>query len=172
MGQCKTARRFQCAAKEIVALTAGTKHNGLMGFSFLHTFKLALIALSLCVMSLITPGALAQEEGEAVVVEPPPPLYEAQLLRLSEILGSLHFLHIVCEDEKNAAAWREEMGSLLASEQLGEKRQAQYVGRFNHGFETFNAVYRSCTPSAREAIALYLEEGAQIAADVKLRYGQ
>jgi uncharacterized protein (TIGR02301 family) len=46
------------------------------------------------------------------------------------------------------------------------------IGRFNHGFETFNAVYRSCTPSAERAVALYLQEGEALSAEIRSRYGQ
>lgn len=103
--------------------------------------------------------------------EPPPPIYETQLLRLSEILGSLTFLRELCGGG-DAAAWRDEMGALLAAEHPGPQRKARLIGRFNHGFETFNAVYRACTPSARLAIDHYLAEGQTLAGTVRGRYSQ
>jgi uncharacterized protein (TIGR02301 family) len=101
----------------------------------------------------------------------PPPVYDTQLLRLSEILGSLAFLRGLC-GEPDGPAWRDEMSSLLAAEQPGPERRSRLVGRFNHGFETYNAVYRSCTPSARLAISRYLAEGQTLSADVRSRYSQ
>ena len=39
------------------------------------------------------------------------------------------------------------MDGLLISEKPGPIRRARLVARFNHGFETYHAVYRSCTPA-------------------------
>jgi uncharacterized protein (TIGR02301 family) len=115
------------------------------------------------------------EAGEGVVepppAEPPPPIYEDQLLRLAEILGSLSFLRNLC-GASDAETWRNEMRALLAAEHPGPIRQSRLVGRFNHGFETYNAVYRSCTPSAERAIGRYLAEGQTLANDVRSRYSQ
>lgn len=103
--------------------------------------------------------------------EPPAPIYEEKLLRLSEILGSLSFLRDLCGDS-DGAAWRAEMNSLLAAEEPPPQRRTRLIARFNHGFETFNAVYRTCTPSARLAISRYLAEGESLASDVRGRYSQ
>jgi uncharacterized protein (TIGR02301 family) len=117
----------------------------------------------------------AAEEGEADAPAPPaeipPPIYEDKLLRLAEILGSLSFLRELC-GEKDGEAWRDEMTSLLEAEQPVETRLTRLIARFNHGFETYNAVYRTCTPSARLAIAHYLTEGQTLASDVRSRYSQ
>ena len=112
-----------------------------------------------------------QAVSPAVPVEPPPPIYEDQLLRLSEILGALSFLRGLC-GEPDGAAWREEMSALLSAEQPSPARRSRLIGRFNHGYETFNAVYRSCTPSANLAISRYLVEGQALSADVRSRYSQ
>jgi uncharacterized protein (TIGR02301 family) len=101
----------------------------------------------------------------------PPPVYEEQLLRLSEILGSLSFLRQLC-GAPDGSGWRDEMSALLAAEQPAPERRSRLVGRFNHGFETYNAVYRSCTPSARLAIERYLAEGKALSSDVRSRYSQ
>ena len=122
--------------------------------------------------------APAAEEGVEELVGPPipgnlalPPIYEAQLLRLSEILGSLSFLRQLC-GEPDATGWRDEMSALLAAEQPAAERRSRLIGRFNHGFETFNAVYRSCTPSARLAIQRYVAEGKTLSNEVRSRYSQ
>ena len=113
----------------------------------------------------------APPEAPAPPTEPPPPIYDDQLLRLSEILGSLSFLRKLC-GASDADAWLNEMNALLAAEQPGPERRSRLIGRFNHGFETFNAVYRSCTPSARLAIGRYLAEGQKLSREVRSRYSQ
>jgi uncharacterized protein (TIGR02301 family) len=116
--------------------------------------------------------AFAQEEGEeGPPAEPLPPVYEEQLLRLSEILGALTFLRDLCGAD-DGAAWRDEMGGLLDAEQPTPVRRERLVARFNHGYETFHAVYLACTPSAELAIARYLDEGQRVAAELRERYGQ
>ena len=125
----------------------------------------------------LDPAPDPAEEGEAELAGPMPPaellppIYEDQLLRLSEILGALSFLRQLC-GENDGPAWREEMTALLAAEKPGPRRRSRLVGRFNHGFETFNAVYRVCTPSARLAISRYLAEGQALSNDVRSRYSQ
>lgn len=118
----------------------------------------------------------AEEESsgapaEGPPAELPPPIYEDKLLRLSEILGALSFLRDLCGEE-DGPAWRREMDALLTAEQPSDTRRQRLVARFNHGFETFNAIYRVCTPSAELALGRYLSEGQTLAADVRSRYSQ
>jgi uncharacterized protein (TIGR02301 family) len=123
-----------------------------------------------------TPEAAEEgSEGEAAETEappePPPPVYDDQLLRLAEILGALAFLRDLC-GHSDGELWRGEMLALINAENPAPLRRGRLIGRFNHGFETFNAVYRSCTPSAQRAIGHYLVEGEALAAEVRSRYGQ
>lgn len=119
--------------------------------------------------------AAAQEGGDAAASqkssEPPPPIYEPKLLRLSELLGALYFLRNLCGAE-DGPAWKADMEAMLAAEAPGPERKARLIGRFNHGFETYNAVYETCTPAAEASIARYLKESAEIASDIRTRYGQ
>ena len=111
-------------------------------------------------------------EPEVVVPsEPPPPIFEDKLLRLAEILGALSFLRDLC-GEGDGPQWRREMDGLLSAEQPPPTRRSRLIARFNHGFETYNAVYRTCTPSAELAIGRYLTEGQTLASDVRSRYSQ
>jgi uncharacterized protein (TIGR02301 family) len=127
-----------------------------------------ILAASLLAFALAG-SAAAQDDGGGV--ELPPPIYEDKLLRLAEILGSLSFLRDLC-GESDGRVWRSEMNALLQAEEPGPQRRQRLVARFNHGFETFNAIYRSCTPSAELAISRYLREGQQLAAEVRSRYSQ
>ena len=116
-------------------------------------------------------AAAPADQPPPQALEPPAPIYDEKLLRLSEILGSLSFLRDLC-GASDGATWRDEMTALLAAEKPAPHRRARLVARFNHGFETFNAVYRTCTPSAELSIAHYLSEGAALASDVRGRYNQ
>jgi uncharacterized protein (TIGR02301 family) len=129
-------------------------------------------AVALAALTL-SGSAFAQEppEPEPLTVERPPPPYEDQLLRLSEILGAIHYLrHLCAYDEKDV--WRQQMAAILDAEQPEETRRARLVDRFNRGHEGFRAVYRTCTPAATESADRYIEEGARIAADITARYGK
>jgi uncharacterized protein (TIGR02301 family) len=124
-----------------------------------------LIAAAVSVLCLTLLPGMARAE----TVEPPP--YEDQLLRLSEILGAVHYLRQLCgAGEGNL--WRDEMQALIDSEGLDPTRRARFVDRFNRGYESYRAVYRTCTPAATETIGLYMDEGARIARDITSRYGK
>ena len=95
--------------------------------------------------------------------------YEPGILRLSEILGSLHFLRNLCGE--NGATWRDEMEKLIAAEKPDEARKARIVASFNHGYRSFQATYSSCTPAAAESVRRYLKEGETLAREIYGRYG-
>jgi len=99
------------------------------------------------------------------------PPYESQLLRLSEILGALHYLRPLCGADEDQL-WREQMESLIVAEEPNERRRARLTDRFNLGYSSFASVYRSCTPSAAAIVDRYQREGAKIARDITARYGR
>lgn len=101
----------------------------------------------------------------------PAPVYEKDLLRLSEVLGALFFLRDLCGAD-DAVYWRDTMLGVLEAENPEPTRRAHLVARFNHGAETFRSVYRSCTPSARRSIERYLDEGEKLASDMTTRYAR
>lgn len=123
----------------------------------------------------LTAVTVAPDNGAAALPPTPvpggPPPYDEQLLRLSEILGAMHYLRPLCGSGEGGL-WRSEMEALLQSEQPDDQRRARFVDRFNHGYEGFRAVYRVCTPAATAAIDRYMGEGARIARDVSARYGK
>ena len=123
----------------------------------------AMVAMAALVLA--NPQAAAQEIDRTALP------YDAQMLRLSEILGALHYLRQLC-DSAEGGLWRAQMEGLLDSEQPDEVRRARMVDRFNRGYESFRAVYRTCTPSAVLAVDRYVDEGARIAADIVARYGE
>jgi uncharacterized protein (TIGR02301 family) len=95
--------------------------------------------------------------------------FEGGLLRLSEVLGSLHFLRNLCGEKSDK--WRAEMEKLLATENPGTERRARFVASFNRGYRSFEGVYTSCTASATEAISRYMKEGEKLTLEISTRYG-
>ncbi|QGM97145.1 TIGR02301 family protein [Methylocystis parvus] len=114
-------------------------------------------------------AAKADAKGAAGSETPAPP-YEAQLVRLSEIIGALAYLREIC-GEKDAEDWRGKMSALLDAEAPSGPRRDKYVAAFNRGFRGYELTYRACTENAKAATARYLEEAAKISRDVTYRFG-
>ncbi|MEM8743633.1 MAG: TIGR02301 family protein [Pseudomonadota bacterium] len=96
--------------------------------------------------------------------------YDDKLLRLSEILGAVHYLRELC-GAREGQVWREQMKNLVDSEGTTAIRRAKLVQGFNKGYRGFRRTYRSCTEPAKLAIDRFMEEGAAIA-DVLLKENQ
>ena len=130
------------------------------------------LALLCCVLAWAAPAcseAWAQQAAAPPAVTPPPP-YEEQLLRLSELMGALHYLRGLC-GAADGSGWRDRMAALMDGEGPDEERRARLAGAFNRGYRAFQTTYRSCNPSAEATIRSYLDEGRRIARDVGSRYG-
>lgn len=95
--------------------------------------------------------------------------FEGQLMRLAEILGSLHYLRNLCGEE--GQDWRDRMAALLEAENPDEARRARFVASFNRGYRSFEETYATCTSSAIEAINRYIREGEALARDTATRFG-
>ncbi|MEM6462930.1 MAG: TIGR02301 family protein [Pseudomonadota bacterium] len=102
----------------------------------------------------------------AQTVEPP---YEARLLRLSEIVGSVHFLRTLCL--KTDEGWRAKMEDLINLEAADPDRRARFVAAFNKGYRSFASVHRKCNSVAIEAEELYRQQGLELASEIIARYG-
>lgn len=95
--------------------------------------------------------------------------FEGSLMRLAEILGSLHFLRNLCGED--GTQWRGQMEKLLEAEKPDPARRAKFIASFNRGYRSFEGAYEKCTPSATEAIARYMKEGETLTREVAGRYG-
>ncbi len=95
--------------------------------------------------------------------------FEPGLMRLAEILGSLHFLRNLCGEKGDQ--WRVEMEKLLETENPDPDRRARFVAAFNRGYRSFDTSYSRCTASATEAINRYMKEGEALSRDIASRYG-
>jgi uncharacterized protein (TIGR02301 family) len=106
-----------------------------------------------------------------VVATDTPAPYDTSLLRLSEILGSLHYLRNLCL-ETQEDQWRAGIQQLIESETNNEpKRKAQMTAAFNRGYRSFGSVYGTCTPVSRLAAEQYRNEAATLLQEITARYG-
>jgi len=100
-----------------------------------------------------------------------PPIYDSQMMRLSEILGALHYLRELC-GANEGQQWREEMQNLIAEEEPTVERRAMLIARFNRGFRGYSEVYRECTDAAIEANDRYIRQGTRLAGEIPSRFGR
>jgi uncharacterized protein (TIGR02301 family) len=115
-------------------------------------------------------AAPPQDAPTAMPVEKPAP-YDERLVRLSEIMGSLHYLRNLCQSQKEDQ-WRVAVQQLLETEALNEPaRQARLTAAFNRGYRSFAALYTSCTAAAIVGETQYRHEGATLVAEIVARYG-
>ena len=111
-----------------------------------------------------------QAPSPAPAQEAPPPPYEPQLLRLSEILGALSWLREICGD-KDGEQWRASMRAIMEAEAPTETRRQRLAGAYNRGFRNYETLHRTCTPNAEIIIDRVLEEGGKLANEVTNRFG-
>lgn len=112
--------------------------------------------------------ALLLAVGPARAIDPP---YQAEMERLSEILGSLYFLNPLCRPAA-ASDWRGEMADLIALDEPDDDRKQRLAGAFNAGYEAYARLYRVCTVSAEQAMARLLVEAEKTARDIHSRYAE
>jgi uncharacterized protein (TIGR02301 family) len=97
---------------------------------------------------------------------PPPPddrPYDNKLMKLTEILGAVHYLRELCGADEGQL-WRDQMKEILKNEGTTAVRRAKLVKSFNDGYRGYRRTYRTCTQSATLATKRFSTEGAQIAA--------
>ncbi len=116
-------------------------------------------------------GLLAGAFPASAQTQDDAPPYEAELMRLSEVLGALHFLRPLCGFD-DLPSWRSRMETFLDAETLEGNRRRRFIERFNQGHRGFSSVYRQCTASARLAMEQYVTEGSTLISDVTSRYGR
>lgn len=95
--------------------------------------------------------------------------FDADLQRLAEVLGALHYLRGICGNNEGAK-WRNEMQALVDAETPAGERRARIIASFNRGYNGFQQTYRTCTPAANIAISRYIDEGSKISKDLTARY--
>ena len=122
----------------------------------LRSLFAALLVISACLAAPVR-----AQEGAAP--------FDADLQRLAEILGTLHYLRGIC-GANEGTKWRNEMQALIDAETPSGDRRARMIAAFNRGYNGFQQTYRTCTPAASVAIRRYIEEGSKISRDLTARY--
>jgi uncharacterized protein (TIGR02301 family) len=116
---------------------------------------------TLIIVATFSAGPARAQEGAAP--------FDNDLQRMSEILGSLHYLRGICGNNEGNK-WRNEMQALVDAETPSGERRARMIAGFNRGYNGFQQTYRTCTPAATIAVQRYIEEGARISRDLTARY--
>lgn len=133
----------------------------------------------LLTVAILSPRAQAQTPAP-----PPPPApavgggdgepvapYDDKLLRVSEILGAIHYLRALCGAQEGNK-WRDIMAKIVETEKPGPNRRARLIASFNRGYRSFSATYADCTPSALLASERYMKEAITLTGQITARYGR
>lgn len=123
----------------------------------------ALVVLALVLLLSPVPSLAAGSVGR----QP----YDEKLLRLSELLGSLHYLRELC-GAREGSLWRDRMNALINAEDPTPERRRAFIDRFNSGYSVLAEVYHGCTPSAVAIVERYSDEGARLIRELKAQYAQ
>jgi len=135
---------------------------------------IALLAMVLMLQPLAANAQKKSDSGandNSAAIKTLPPAYNDEMLRLAEILGALHYLRELCGANEKLL-WRDQMANIIDKEEPSSKRKAELIGRFNRGFRTYQEIYRECTPTAIEAVNLYLRQGTKLAGEIPGRFGR
>jgi uncharacterized protein (TIGR02301 family) len=125
------------------------------------TFMLRRIFAVFLIAAVAVPASVRAQDAAAP--------FDGDLLRLAEILGTLHYLRGIC-GANEGQKWRAEMQALVDAETPSGARRSRMIASFNRGYNGFQQTYRACTPAATVAIRRYLEEGSKISRDLTARY--
>lgn len=120
----------------------------------------------------VQPNAKPKTAPQPVATPPAdilPPPYEPQMMRLTEIMGAMHYLRRLCRPQEGDV-WRKAMQNLLETEAGTDARRESLTGSFNKGYASFEENYRDCTPSAEAASRLYADEGKKLLRDLSTRF--
>lgn len=111
---------------------------------------------------------MGQPVAQIAPTEPP---YESQLKRLSELLGSIHYLAQLCDPNDNTI-WRNQMEALLVAENPSAKRRVGLISEFNKGYRSLSGHYKSCNQTAEYLKQKFILEGAEISGTLRARYSR
>jgi uncharacterized protein (TIGR02301 family) len=108
----------------------------------------------------IVAAGIGSAQAQSIAPETRP--YDDKLLRLSEILGAVHYLRELC-GANDGQLWRDRMQALMNTEGSSALRRAKLTRSFNNGYRSYSRTYSTCSATAQTAIDRFLSEGADIA---------
>ncbi len=91
------------------------------------------LALVIVFSALVAAGAPALAQSVASDVRP----YDDKLMRLSEILGAVHYLRELC-GASEGQKWRDGMKELMDTEGSSALRRARLTRSFNNGYRAYS----------------------------------
>ncbi|HMN36602.1 MAG TPA: TIGR02301 family protein [Hyphomicrobium sp.] len=109
----------------------------------------------------IMAGGLACATAHTALAAPQAKPYDDKLLRLSEILGAIHYLRELC-GANEGQYWRDRMRELMEAEGSSTLRRARLTRAFNQGYRSYSRTYNTCSPSAQTAVTRFITEGAEL----------
>jgi len=112
-------------------------------------------------MRLLLLVPLAVPMSFAAVAQDSKP-YDERLLRLSEIVGAVHYLRELCGGS-DGQLWRDRMRELMDAEGSSALRRAKLTRSFNQGYRAYSRTYTQCSPAAQSALSKFLADGVQLA---------
>ena len=96
--------------------------------------------------------------------------YDDKLMRLSEVLGAIHYLRELC-GANEGQSWRDRMRELIETDKGSALRRVKLTKSFNQGYRSFRRTYQSCSPPAQATLSKFVTEGMQLS-DLLLRETQ
>jgi len=115
--------------------------------------------ISILAAAIVAAG-IGSVQAQGIAPETRP--YDDKLLRLSEILGAVHYLRELC-GASDGQLWRDRMQALMNTEGSSALRRAKLTRSFNNGYRSYSRTYSTCSATAQTAIDRFLSEGAEIA---------
>jgi uncharacterized protein (TIGR02301 family) len=126
----------------------------------------ACVAARLALAVAMATALMPAPTGDRAALAQSPPSdgrpYDDKLMRLSEILGAVHYLRELC-GANDGQKWRDSMKELMDTEGSSALRRARLTRSFNNGYRAYSRTYNACSPSAQTAITRFMTEGAEIA---------
>jgi uncharacterized protein (TIGR02301 family) len=113
-------------------------------------------------LSVFALAAALSGPAQAQSIAPETRPYDDKLMRLSEILGAVHYLRELC-GANDGQLWRDRMQALMNTEGSSALRRAKLTRSFNNGYRSYSRTYSTCSATAQTAIDRFLSEGAEIA---------
>ncbi len=137
-----------------------------------------LVALSFAVPSVVsaqtdetpeTETETEQPEQPTVTVESAESTYLPDLLRLTEITGSMQYLRDLCGDTDDR--WRQAVGQIIANSGDNEAIERRLTAAYNRGFRRYASYHRQCTEASVNAAERFRVEGQLLAKSLVDRFG-
>lgn len=125
--------------------------------------------LALAAFATAAPSAPARAQSSPSEITDARP-YDDKLIRLSEILGAVHYLRELCGGNEGQV-WRDRMRELIETDKGSALRRVKLTKSFNHGYRSYRRTYTSCNAPAQATLAKFVSEGVELS-DLLLRETQ